>query len=111
VGDVCTIRHGQLNFVSRKYQTHIPQLDAPSRWERVTLRMDRFHGAGTYHRGTVTLVTAHTRVFQSQARVVRVLRATSREVVAEIDAGREPANGERGTPFHIFGTARCRVRR
>ncbi len=110
-GDVCTIRNGRFYFLSRKYQTHISRPFRPSHYERVTLQM-HFRGTGTYrNHATVKLVVAKKTVFRSHTPVVDVTKATSREVIAKIEAGRLPSGTTRGIPFHISGTLRCRATR
>ena len=101
VGDVCTIRNGNLEFVSRKFQTDVLKPPfAPDDWERIRLRLDRFTGTSGYHRGTVTLVPAGREVFHWRNTVVRVTRATPREVVATFHVRHRA----------VHGTMRCRVR-
>lgn len=100
-GDTCTIRHGTLDFVSRRYQTETSRPYAKSHWERVTLHLQRFEGIGVY-RGTVTLVAAGKTVLRRRTRAVEVKKVTKREVVATLQAGRLPSGAVRGT-------MRCRV--
>lgn len=95
-GDLCTIRNGNLDFVSRRYQTEISRPYAKSHWELITLHVERFKGAGAY-RGTVTLVAAGKTALRWRTRTVEVTKATRREVVATIQAGRLPAGAVRGT--------------
>ena len=104
-GDVCTIRNGALNFLSRKYQTHTSRAYNPNHYERITLHMDRFKGPGTYHRGTVKLVLAAKKVvFRSHHPNLEVTKVNAREVIATLQTGRRPS-------VAIRGTIRCRVTR
>lgn len=109
-GDVCTIRNGMLNFVSRKYQTEISRAYSDLHYEEVTFHLDRFKGPGAYGDGTVKLIAAKRTVWRSHTPVVQVTKATKREVIATIEAGRLPSGTTRGIPFHITGTMRCSVR-
>jgi hypothetical protein len=108
-GDVCTIRNGTLHFASREYQTDIPGPFKPGDFERITLEMP-FHGTGAYPSdATLRLVANRATVFRAHANV-RITKATAAEVIANIGAGHLPKSGVRGTPFHIEGTMRCRVK-
>lgn len=95
-GDVCSVRNGRLYFESRKYRTSGAGLA-----ERVTLQVGRFTGVGTYKRTTVKLAAGKHVTFRLHGSPVRVTAATSRQLIATIDAARRP--------FHISGTLRCRV--
>ena len=110
-GDVCTIRNGRLYFVSRRYQTHTSRPFRPSHYERVTLQVGHFRGTGIYPIATIRLVAAKEVVFRSHKPTVHVTKATAREVIATVEAGRLPSGTTRGIPFHISGTIRCRVTR
>lgn len=104
-GDVCTIRNGALNFLSRKYQTHTSRTSNPNRYERITLHMDRFKGPGAYQRGTVKLVLAAKKVvFRSHHPNLEITKANAREVIATLQTGHRPG-------VAIRGTIRCRVTR
>lgn len=109
-GDVCQIHNGRLDFVSRKYQTHVSRTSSPRFFERVTFHLKRFHGTGTYDRGTVKLIAGKEIVFRSHRPTIDVTKLTRHELVATVEAGRKPVSGERGTPFRITGTMRCRLR-
>lgn len=103
-GDVCTLRRGALAFRSRTYR--FP--NSPAEW--VELRLPGFAGRRSYRDGRLSLVAAGKPVFRSRRAFVEVTRATAREVVARIDAGRPlPPNGARRMPFQVSGTLRCRV--
>lgn len=109
-GDVCTIRNGRFYFLSRRYQTHVSRTLSDKYFERVNLQVGHFKGRGSYSTTTVKLVAGKKVVFRKHGAVVNVTKATRREVIATIDAGRKPGNGTRGTPFRIYGTLRCSVR-
>lgn len=109
-GDVCAVRNGRLSFRSRKYQTSIGRRYSPRHFERVAVLVGDFHGTGTYDHGTtLKLVTGGKTVFRKHDSTVQVTKATAREVIATLDAGRLPSGTTRGIPFHVSGTMRCRV--
>ncbi|MDX6481094.1 MAG: hypothetical protein QOG85_1604 [Gaiellaceae bacterium] len=97
-GDVCQLQNGQFKFDSRKLR-----IDGPSRWERVTVRIDHFHGAtGTYTNGTVGVVAAGKKISRWHPVAVKVTTVNDQEVIAEFQAGR-------GHTDTAGGTIRCRV--
>ena len=103
-GDVCTIGHGSLDFVSREYQAHIWTDYSFKRWERVTLHLDHFRGLGAYQ-GVVTVVTAGgTVVLNRSTRNIEVTKSTPREIFATVQAGRV-------TRLAVRGAVRCRIAR
>lgn len=100
-GDVCTVRNGELDFVSRKFQTNVLRTPfALGNWERIRLHLDRFSGAGTYHWAAVTLATTGREVFHWKKTVLLATRATPREVDASFKTSHRA----------VHGTMRCRVR-
>lgn len=101
-GDVCTIRHGSLDFTSREYQIHIWKDYSYKHWERVALHVDHFRGLGAYQ-GVVSVTTAGGRVWlQRSTRNIEVKMSTPREIFALIQAGRQPKGAVRGM-------VRCRI--
>lgn len=110
-GDVCAIRNGSLSFESRPYQTRLSQPPPNRHSERILLRLARFKGTGAYDTGVVTVVAAAGKqIYRSRKAQVTVTKATRREVIAQVVAGREPGPNTKGIPFRVSGTVRCKLR-
>jgi hypothetical protein len=101
-GDVCAIRHGSLDFISREYQIDMWRDYSYKHGERVALHLDRFRGRGPYQ-GVMTVTTAGGKVWlQRRTRNIEVTKATPHEIFATVQAGRLPKGAVRGT-------MRCRI--
>jgi hypothetical protein len=103
-GDVCTIRYGSFDFISREYQIDMWKDYSYKYSERVALHLDHFHGPGAYQ-GVMSVTTAGGKVWlQRRTRNIEVTKSTPHEIFAIVQAGRLPKGAVRGT-------MRCRIAR